>query len=149
MNKKNLAEHLSNISNRLFTFQQEYNTRLAAERGLTEAEFRCLRLIGSDKGLSNKNIAERMNLSQSRLTRIIDGLVKKGYITRELNQKDSRCLNLTLSRKAKAFIQKLNERYNKMHLKVLKEINISQQKYFINGMEKLYTESEKWMGKNK
>jgi hypothetical protein len=31
----------------------------------------------------------------------------------------------------------------------LKEINISQQKYFINGMEKLYTESEKWMGKNK
>jgi DNA-binding MarR family transcriptional regulator len=149
MNKKNLAEHLSNISNRLFTFQQEYYTRLAAERGLTEAEFRCLRLIGSDKGLSNKNIADRMNLSQSRLTRIIDGLVKKGYIAREVNQKDSRCLNLTLSRKAKAFIQRLNEQYNKLHLKVLKEINVSQQKHFINGMDKLFTETEKWIGKSK
>ena len=149
MNKKDIAKILANTTNSLFANYQENNTRLAMELGLTEAEFRCLRLIGSDKGLNNKQVANRMNLSQSRLTRIIDGLVKKGYISREFNRQDSRSLNLTLSRKANLLVKKLDKFNVDLHYKIFNGMNLSQQKSLLIGMDKLYSESIKWIKKNK
>lgn len=149
MNKKDMAKYLASLTIRLVTGYQENYTRIAMERGLTESEFRCLRLIGSEKGLSNKKIAARMSLSQSRLTRIIDGLCEKGYMTREANPKDFRALNLTLSRKANSFVKKLDQNNIDMHYKILNNTSIPQQKALFAAMEKLYSETEKWLGKNK
>ena len=147
MNKKEMAKYLTSLTVRLVTGYQENYSRLAIERGLTESEFRCLRLMGFEKGLSNKKIAERMSLSQSRLTRIIDGLVNKGYITRESNRNDWRCLNLTLSRKAKSFIQKLDKNNFELHYKILGKLNISKQNALIAAMDAFYTETENWLRK--
>ncbi len=149
MNKKDLAKYLASLTVRLVAGYQENYSRLAMQRGITESEFRCLRFIGLDKGLSNKKIAERMSLSQSRLTRIIDGLCEKGYMTRESNPKDFRSLNLTLSRKAKSFIQKLDQNNIDLHIKILNNTSIPQQKALFAAMEKLYSETEKWLIKNK
>jgi len=149
MNKNKTAKYLAGLTIRLVASYEEKNSRLALERKLTESEFKCLRLIGNDKGLSNKKIADRMNLSQSRLTRIIDGLVEKGYITRETSNKDWRCLDLTLSRKAKLFVHKLDKLNYELHYKILNDINIIQQKSLIISMEKLYSETEKWIGKSR
>lgn len=71
------AEQLANLTFSLLANCQEKEVRLAEIHGLTQAEFRCLRLFNSEETVNNKKIAERMNLSPSRLTRIIDGLVKK------------------------------------------------------------------------
>ena len=147
MNKKEIAKYLASLTIRLVTVYQENYSRLAMERGLTESEFRCLRLIGFEKGLSNKKIAERMSLSQSRLTRIVDGLCEKGYMTRESNPKDFRSLNLTLSRKAKSFIQKLEQSNIELHNKILNSTSIPQQKALFAGMDKLNSETAKWLRK--
>lgn len=149
MNKKDLAKYLASLTVRLVAGYQENYSRLAMQRGLTESEFRCLRFIGLEKGLSNKKIAERMSLSQSRLTRIIDGLCEKGYMTRESNPKDFRCLNLTLSRKAKSFAQKLDQNNIDLHSKILNSISIPQQKALFAAMDKLYSETQKWQRENK
>jgi DNA-binding MarR family transcriptional regulator len=53
-------------------------------------------LFNTNEVVNNKLIAERMNLSPSRLTRIIDGLVQKGYITREINPSDRRNMKVAL-----------------------------------------------------
>jgi DNA-binding MarR family transcriptional regulator len=71
------ANQLADLTFKLLANCQEKEARLAEQYGLTQAEFRCLRLFGSKESSNNKAIAERMNLSPSRLTRIIDGLVKK------------------------------------------------------------------------
>ena len=149
MSKNKTAKLLANITFHLLARYQEHNTRLAIERGLTESEFRCLRLFGSDKGLSNQKIAVRMNLSESRLTRIIDGLVAKGYMMRRFDQKDSRRLNITLSRKGKSFAHKLDKLNDDIHLKILNDIKISEHKPLINVMENLYSATEKWLRKSK
>jgi DNA-binding MarR family transcriptional regulator len=149
MNKKDTAKYLASLTVGLVTGYQENYSRLAMERGLTESEFRCLRLIGSEKGLSNKKIAARMGLSQSRLTRIIDGLCEKGYMTRESNPKDFRALNLTLSRKANSFVKKLDKDNIDLHYTIMNKTNTAQQKALIGVMEKLYSETKKWLGKNK
>jgi DNA-binding MarR family transcriptional regulator len=78
MSTTQTAERLANLTFNLLARCQAKEEWLATQRGLFQAEFKCLRLFGSDKSLNCKKIANRMNLSQSRLTRIIDGLVKKG-----------------------------------------------------------------------
>ena len=149
MSKNKTAKLLANITFHLLARYQEHNTRLANKHGLTESEFRCLRLFGSDNGLSNKKIAARMNLSESRLTRIIDRLVEKGYMTREFGRNDRRSLNLTLSRKGKSFAHKLEKLNDDIHLKILNDIKISQHKPLINVMENLFSATEKWLRKGK
>ena len=44
-----------------------------------------------------------MNLSPSRLTRIIDGLVQKEYIIREIDPNDRRNMKVSLSSQGSAF----------------------------------------------
>jgi DNA-binding MarR family transcriptional regulator len=147
MNKNKTAKLLANITFHLLARYEEHNTRLANERGLTESEFKCFRLFGSDKGLSNQKIAARMNLSESRLTRIIDGLVAKGYMMRRFDQKDSRRLNITLSRKGKSLAHKLDKLNDDVHIKILNDIKISEHKALIGVMENLYSATEKWLKK--
>jgi DNA-binding MarR family transcriptional regulator len=147
MNKNKIIKPLANLIFQLVASYQEKNTRLANKIGLSEAEFKCLRLFGSDKRLNNTKIAKRMNLSASRSTRIIDGLVEKGYMFRELDGKDLRALSLTLSRKGKLFIRNLDKSYVDINYKILKKIKISKRKPLMIAMEKLNSASEKWLHK--
>jgi len=141
------AERLANLTFSLLANCQEKEVRLAEVHNLTQAEFRCLRLFGTDENLNNKQIAERMNLSPSRLTRIIDGLVEKEYINREIDPTDRRNMRVTLSRKGKQLVRQLNKAYINIHNEILEDIDISQHKPLIRAMDHLLTALEKWLRK--
>jgi DNA-binding MarR family transcriptional regulator len=126
---------------------QEKEVHLAELHGLTQAEFRCLRLFGTDESLNNKTIAERMNLSPSRLTRIIDGLVKKRYIRRDIDPNDRRNMKVNLSKKGKSLVQQLNKAYVDIHEEILMDIDPSQHEQLIVAMTHLLEALEKWLEK--
>lgn len=147
MNKNKIIKPLASLTFQLVARYQEKNTRLANKIGLSEAEFRCLRLFGSDKRLNNTKIAKRMNLSASRSTRIVDGLVEKGYMFREIDRKDFRALSLTLSRKGKLVNHNLGMSYVDISYRFLKNIKTSQRKPLMIAMEKLNSASERWLHK--
>ena len=69
MSTKKTAEHLANLTFNLLARCQEKEAWLAEKHGLFQAEFKCLRLLGSDESLNNKEIAKRMKLSPSSLHR--------------------------------------------------------------------------------
>jgi DNA-binding MarR family transcriptional regulator len=148
MNNNKTLKHLANLTFHLVASYQEKFSQLADKRGLSHSEFKCLRLFGTDKHLNNKKIAKRMNLSASRSTRIIDGLVSKGYMTRKYDRMDWRSLDLNLSRKGKLFINKLNMSFYDMNYQILKETKISQHKPLIKLIEKLNSATEIWMNKS-
>jgi len=125
------AEQLANLTFNLLANCQEKEVRLAEVHSLTQAEFRCLRLFGSDESINNKAIAERMNLSPSRLTRIIDGLVQKEYIIREIDPNDRR----------------LNKAYIDIHREILEDIEVEQHQPLITAMTHLLSALEKWIAK--
>ena len=147
MSKIKNAEILANLTFNLLARCQEKDARLAEEHRLLEAEFKCLRLMGSEEGLNNKDIAERMNLSASRITRIIDGLVKKGYMQREIDKSDRRNMKISLSRRGKNLTNKLNDAFIEVHSDILQEIDISQHESLITNMEHLHLAVEKWLQK--
>lgn len=147
MDKTKTAEHLANLTFSLLAKCQEKEAWLADAHGLFQAEFKCLRLIGKDESLNNMQIAERMNLSPSRLTRIIDGLVKKGYIKREIDQRDRRNMKLSLSKKGKMLTNKLDKAYVDIHYEILQDIDNSQHESLITAMENLHIALQKWLAK--
>jgi DNA-binding MarR family transcriptional regulator len=133
------AARLADLTFKLLANCQEKEARLAENYGLTQSEFRCLRLFNKKDVLNNKQVAERMNLSPSRLTRIIDGLVAKDYITRQIEPRDRRNI--------KVIVQKLNNAYVNIHKEILEDIAKPQHKPLINAMESLLVALQKWIAK--
>jgi len=147
MSTTQTAEDLANLTFSLLAGCQEKEAWLAEQHGLFQAEFKCLRLFGTNESLNNTQISERMNLSPSRLTRIIDGLVKKGYMQREIDQNDRRNMRVTLSRRGKIFTNKLDKAFVEVHEEILQDIDPSQHEHLISAMEHLLAAIEKWLQK--
>ena len=143
------AKSLANLTFNLLIRCQVKEEWLATQRGLFQAEFKCLRIFGSDKSLTCKEIANRMNLSRSRITRVIDGLVKKGYVSRELDPTDRRNMKVTLSRRGKILATKLDREFTDIHFEILQGIDVSKHKSLINTLEHVLTATEKWLQKTK
>ncbi|MGB5848941.1 MAG: MarR family transcriptional regulator [Ignavibacteriaceae bacterium] len=145
MSKIETAESLANLTFSLLARCQEKEAWLAEKHRLLEAEFKCLRLFGVDEKLSNKEIAKRMNLCEGRLTRIMDGLVQKGYMKREIDKSDRRNMKLSLFRRGKMLTNKLNKAFVEIHSEILQEIDISQHESLITAMGNLNYAVEKWL----
>jgi DNA-binding MarR family transcriptional regulator len=141
------AAMLADLTFKLLANCQEKEARLADKYGLTQSEFRCLRLFNTKDILNNKQVAERMNLSPSRLTRIIDGLVGKGYINRQIEPSDRRNMKVQLSKRGKVIVQKLNDAYVNIHKEILEDIDKKQHKPLINAMGNLLVALQKWIAK--
>ena len=149
MSTNQTAERLADLTFSLLQRCQEKEAWLAEEHGLFQAELKCLRLFGSDESLNNKEIAKRMNLSPSRLTRIVYGLEKKGYMQREINPNDRRNMRVFLSRRVKILTNKLNKAFIELHSEILQDIDVSQHEPLITAMEHLHLAIEKWLQKPK
>lgn len=146
-NINSTAEKLANLTFSLLANCQEKEIRLAEAHKLTQAEFRCLRLFGAEESVNNKQIAERMNLSPSRLTRIIDGLVQKEYVLREIDPGDRRNMRVFLSKRGMALVQQLNNAYLNIHREILQDIDEAQHRPLITAMTHLLSALEKWIAK--
>jgi len=142
------AVQLADLTFKLLANCQEKEARLAEQQGLTQAEFRCLRLFGTEESSNNKQIAKRMNLSPSRLTRIIDGLVRKDYLIREIDPNDRRNMKVTLSKQGILIVQQLNNAYVNIHREILTDIDQVQHKPLITAMTHLLSALEKWIAKD-
>lgn len=141
------ASQLANLTFNLLSTCQQKENLIAEQYGLTQAEFRCLKLFDKKEVVNNKTIAERMNLSASRLTRIIDGLVAKGYAERQIKPEDRRNMNVSLSKKGVQLVQRLDQAYLTVHKELLDEIDPSQHKPLIEAMTNLSKAMEKWLAK--
>lgn len=142
------ATSLANLTFNLLTRCQEKDVRLARKHGLRKAEFKCLRIFGANENLNNSQISQMMNLSPGRLTRVIDGLVRKGYLLRDIDENDRRFMRITLSRRGKIITNRLNKDFVDIHYEILQDIETSQHELLITTMENLHSAIERWLGKS-
>jgi len=147
INNNSDASKLADLTFQLLSQCLEKEHRLAEHHGLTQAEFRCLRLFGTTECLNNKQIAERMGLSPSRLTRIVDGLVKKQYMDREIEPNDRRNMRVTLSHKGVNIVKQLNNDYVNIHREILNEIEVDQHEPLITAMDHFLSALQIWTAK--
>ena len=149
MNKKNnktitQAEKLAQLTfllARACESKEDYFTKLY---NLTNAEFRCMRFLNSDCPYSVKEIAGMMGLTSGRITQIITGLEKKGYIVREIDKSDRRNIQVRLTESAKPYIKNVTEKHVELHGRVLENISKETRESVLYAIEELLKSLSSW-----
>ena len=140
------AEKMADVTFRLLDQCQEKQERIAKSLDLTVAEFRLLRALRGEAALSVGDLARRMELSNSRLTRILDGLVDKEVVTREVSRHDRRVIVVELSMRGQKIQKTLTERYLRTHQDILDLLPEGAIDSVIAAMEKLEEAMHEWTG---
>ena len=127
---------------RLFQCCQE-RTQYQCERfGLPDAEFRCLMLFGEERYLTAKGIAYKMNVVKSRVSKIVDGLIKKKLIQRIKDPEDSRISLLSLTAEGQAKLNNIDTFLQDIHRQILLQMAPDQRKTVLTNLDILKASME-------
>ncbi len=144
-NQNIFAEQIAELTFNLLQNCQEKEHRLADQLNLTVSEFRTLRYFRKDTSLNIKELAMRIRLSGSRLTRILDGLEKKNLLTRSIDIHDRRSIIVSLTSSGVAIVSTLEKKFIEIHEEILKGIPLSQQDSIIKRLRQLLQSLENWL----
>lgn len=151
MDRTNINKNIETISELTFnlvTRCQEKEARFAQKYDIGVAEFRCLRHLHQNPVTNIKKLAEYMNLSSSRLTRIIDKLVDKDFVSRKEGIEDRRIFIVDLTPKGKPFAKKLFEDYLTLHEEIFSTIPAPDYKNIAVSLEHMLEAVNKWLYAN-
>src|SRR3954469_16502864 len=80
-----------------------------SELGLGRAHHRAIYFIGRNPGLTVTQLLAILKITKQSLSRVLQGLMTKGYVTQEQGVADRRQRHLTLSPEGQALERKLTE----------------------------------------
>jgi DNA-binding MarR family transcriptional regulator len=143
--KSDLAEKMADLTFSLLEQCQVKQERIAATLGLTVSEFKLLRALKQNKSIPAGELAKRVELSSSRLTRILDGMVKKGIVTREAAEDDRRVIEISLTEAGRGIQESLNEKYVQTHQDILGLLPPGGSETVIVALEKLGEAMQEWV----
>ena len=150
MSKKiSTAQLLSETTFELLGKCQKKEDLLAGRFDLNQAEFRFLRFCAEGEVLKNSELAKRLNLSPSRLTRIIDGLVQKEYVIREMDPGNRRNLRVSLSKPGAKLVKELNKEFIDIHNEILSSLPKGIGEEIVEKIRTLIGALDIWFAKNK
>lgn len=75
---------------RLYRMNQKYSSTNMEHPDLTPAEFQLLRHIGFHKEVSQRHLAEDLNVDKAMISRTLQKLEAKGYLIRREDEADAR-----------------------------------------------------------
>jgi DNA-binding MarR family transcriptional regulator len=127
---------------RLFQCCQERMQYQCERFELPDAEFRCLNLFGRERYLTAKSIAHRMNVVKSRVSKIIDGLIKKNLIQRTRDPEDSRVQLLSLTPDGQRKIAEINSFMEEVYAQVLSQMAPDQRQAMLTNLDILKASME-------
>lgn len=143
--KNQLAEHMADLTYELLENCQIKIERTAHKLNLTVAEFKLLRSIQDGEKLSAGGLAKRLGLSSSRITRIIDGLVKKEMVRKDVGGKDRRVVDVQLTPIGVETRNQLKEMYVSVHRDIIDLLPSDAGESVMLAMEKLREATHEWV----
>ena len=138
------AERLADLTFELLDRCHEKQEIIAGKVGLTVAEFKVMRAFRGDAQLTGQELSSRVQLSGSRMTRILDGLVEKQIVRREIGTKDRRTMDISLTEKGQQITQKLQQSYVGAHVDIMNFLPDNTGESVILAMEKLRDAMKSW-----
>lgn len=109
--RKFRSEYQKAIVNLIYTYNwtTEQLKNIFEREDITMQQFNILRILrGSDKPLSTLQIRARMLDKMSDTSRIVDRLIIKGLVKKDVCISDKRLVDVTISEKGKELLQKLD-----------------------------------------
>ena len=115
----------------------EQNEDVCCELGLNTAESNVLISFGTKDEMTSSELAKMLSISNSRITKIIDGLIEKELILREYGTEDRRVIHLRLTNKGKKTTKKLEKVFCKCYQDIMQKMNKGEIKVVLESLEKL------------
>jgi MarR family transcriptional regulator, organic hydroperoxide resistance regulator len=138
------ANNLADLTFEMFELCNYKLEKMARSLNLNISEYKTLQCFKNEVLLSAGELAKRLDLSNSRLTKIIDGLVDKELVDRGLSVKDRRVMEIILTNKGKKVIEKLKHEYTSTHVKIVKNLPEDSIDSVLFAMKKLISATKKW-----
>lgn len=77
----------------------ENETKIMKESNLSQSEFNGIENLNPGELISGKHFSEKLDLSPSRASRIVERMVQKGFLLRNFDSRDRRKCQISLSDK--------------------------------------------------
>jgi DNA-binding MarR family transcriptional regulator len=138
------AIKMSDLTLRLFALCQEREGSFVARYDLLVAEFRCLYTLWRNDKISVNKLAKLLNNTPSRLTRVVDSLLKRGLVQRYEPESDRRLKIISLTEKGNNLIKDMKYNYDSMHMDILSEIKDNSHDQILESINKLIGAMENW-----
>jgi DNA-binding MarR family transcriptional regulator len=103
------ARLLERITRRVFTRIMTGVARTMQDEDLTIGQVATVFLVDDGESTRVADVAEALGLSASATSRLVDGLVERGYLARELDPDDRRARRLSVTAEGRAFVQRLGK----------------------------------------
>lgn len=104
---------------------------------LPQAELKCLMLFEKERYLTVKGIAQKMEVAKSRVTKIIDGLLKKKLVQRIDDPRDGRIRLISLTPKGQKKSREIENFLRNIHQKILVQMEPKEKKTMLSSLELL------------
>ena len=135
-------EKFQELIAKLFQCCQERMQYQCERFELPDAELRCLGLFGEERYLTAKSIAQKMNVVKSRVSKIIDGLIKKKLVQRISDPEDSRVKLLSLTPGGQKKLSEINEFMGSIYGQVLGQMAPDQRQAMLTNLDILKASME-------
>lgn len=110
---------------------QIYWSRELKQYGISASEIPVFMQLFHEEGITQDQIALKMALNKSAITRIIQGLMEKDLIKKEKDQNDHRCNRIYLTEKGHALKAPILAARNKLNERLLNQMTAKEQDEFI------------------
>ena len=121
---------------------RDHTSYISRRFEIPEAEVRCLMLFGAERYLTPKGIAEKLEVSKSRATKLIDGLKQKRLVECVKDSKDARIKLISLTQEGNKKREEIHDIGRKLHAEVLSELEPQQRKMALSSLELLRSSME-------
>lgn len=108
--------------------------------GLTSSQFEILLYLcfKKDEEINQRDLEKNFKLSNPTVNGILNRLEYKGFIIREMSEKDARCKNIKVTNEAYYLYKKMKTIAKNMENDLTKGITKEEKEAFINVIKKMY-----------
>lgn len=115
---------------------------LSDKFSIPQAEVRCLLLFDGERYLTVKEIAQRLDVAKSRVTKIIEGLSHKNLVESINDPKDARVRLISLTRAGQQKMKEIEGLNAELHQKLLLDLDSESRKTVLSSLELLRSSME-------
>ncbi|SET17355.1 MarR family winged helix-turn-helix transcriptional regulator [Anaerobranca gottschalkii] len=123
--------------------------QILSSKGVTRVQWIALYYLGLQEVINQKELANKMNIKESTVARLIDRMEREGLVIRCKKQDDRRAFNLLLTQKGKHYREVLIPEGEKFSEIVSKGINEEEMQMFLSVLKKMVLNVEEHMLRNK
>lgn len=139
-----LHAELSSLA-RLYQLQSREENGL---HGLSISQEHAVRILAEVGSMRMSMLAEKLSLSLSALTKLIDGLENRALVRRFSGRDDGRVVNLRLTPKGQTLCQKVHDDFNAHLSDSLRSCSLADVETVIKGLKLLNSSISAWQERN-